>query len=266
MERIFEHNHIQFNYLDQGTGQAFVFLHGLGASIIQAKELCNGMKGHRIVSMDFRGHGKSKRFITESDAQMKVFESDIQNLLAHLEIEKFFLGGLSLGAAISTRLALSQPEKIKKLVLIRPAWIHEKDPAHFEPLKLIHDLIQKYGLAAGREYFRESLLFQGLVQTDPGYADSLLGHFIRPQAGTSYALLKHIPEDRPFEDCKTLAQLTMPSLVIGSDDDPLHPFSYAQTYQTHLGSARLEKVSSKYLDAERHNREVRKLVHDFLAQ
>jgi pimeloyl-ACP methyl ester carboxylesterase len=266
MERIFEHNHIKFNYLDQGKGPAFVFLHGLGASVIQAKELCIGMKGQRVISMDFRGHGKSKRFITESDAQMKVFESDIQNLLAHLEIEEFFLGGISLGAAISTRLALSQPEKIKKLVLIRPAWIHEKDSAHFEPLKLIHDLIQKYGLIAGRQYFRESSLFQKFLQTDPGYADSLLGQFSRPQADTSYALLKHIPEDRPFEDYKTLAQLTMPSLVIGSYDDPLHPFSYAQIYQTYLGNARLAKVSSKYRDPERHNREVSKLIHDFLAQ
>ncbi|MCC5938829.1 MAG: alpha/beta hydrolase [Lunatimonas sp.] len=265
MDNTFEHNQIHFHYTDKGKGPALIFLHGLGASLQQAKEITSRIKGHRIVSMDFRGHGKTKRFVTASDAQMEVFAKDLSNLMEFLGIHECILGGLSLGAAVAMKYALANPEKIKKLVLVRPAWVNQRDPDHFHLLKLAHDLIQKYGIVTGREYFTESPDFVEVKEKFPNYAESLLGHFSRPQADTSYALLKYLPEDRPIDDLTQLTQLSMPVLVIGSNDDPLHPFSYAETIHSHLPNATLVPIISKYLNMEQHNRELQALMASFIS-
>lgn len=265
MDKTFEHNQIHFHYTDKGKGPILIFLHGLGASTQQAKELSSRIKGRRIISMDFRGHGKTKRFITASDAQMDVFAKDLSNLMQYLGIEECELAGLSLGAAIALKYTLANPEKIKKLVLIRPAWIDQRDPGHFKLLKLAHDLIQKYGIDTGRQYFMESVDFIQIKEHFPNYAESLLGHFSRPQADTSYALLKYLPEDRPVDDLSQLGLLSMPTLVIGSEEDPLHPFSYAEAIHNRLPDSTLERTISKYLNVERHNREVQALMAAFLS-
>ncbi|WP_209328798.1 alpha/beta fold hydrolase [Lunatimonas salinarum] len=265
MEKIFEHNQIHFHYSDRGKGSPLLFLHGLGASLAQAKELTASVKGHRIITMDFRGHGKTKRFITASDAQMEVFAEDIHNLMQFLKIEECMLGGLSLGAAIALKYALNHPEKVKKLALIRPAWIDQPDPDHFKLLKTAHDLIQKYGIATGREYFAESIDFLKTKKDFPHYAASLLGHFSRPQADTSYGLLKYLPEDRPLENLLQLEQLSMPAMVVGSEEDPLHPFSYAAIIQGHLPNAELRQVISKYINEKQHLKEVQDLMGTFFS-
>ena len=54
--------------------------------------------------------------------------TDVAALLDHLDIDAAVLGGISLGAAISMRLAASTPWRIKALILARPAWVDEPAP------------------------------------------------------------------------------------------------------------------------------------------
>ena len=56
------------------------------------------------------------------------FATDVTALLDRLSIDTAVLGGISLGAAISMRLAASFPWRIKGLILARPAWVDEAAP------------------------------------------------------------------------------------------------------------------------------------------
>lgn len=264
MAKYFEHNQIQFHYSDEGKGPALVFLHGLGGDLQQAREATSLVKAKRVISFDFRGHGKTNLFVTESDAKMDVFVKDLLNIVQYLGIEEFVLGGISLGAAVSLKFALNHREMVNKLILVRPAWINKPDPPHFSLLKLAHEKIQKFGIDTGEEYFTETPAFIRTQEEFPGYAESLLRQFTRPQASTSYALLKHLPEDVPFSSMAELASLDMPVLIVGSDDDPLHPFEYAETLYRQLSQSKLEKTVSKYLEPGEHLLAVQSLIRDFM--
>jgi len=60
------------------------------------------------------------------------------------------------------------------------------------------------------------------------------------------------------------AELTMPAVVIGTDRDPVHPFSMAERWAECLPGAQLVKIPSKASDPVGHVAAFRRTVHRFL--
>ena len=48
-------------------------------------------------------------------------------------VERFVVGGISMGAAIALRIAARHPERVIALVLARPAWLWHAAPANMQP-------------------------------------------------------------------------------------------------------------------------------------
>ena len=116
-------------------------------------------------------------------------------------------------------LAYEQPERIRALVLVRPAW------------------------------------FTAVA------ADSLLAQFARPDAIERAAVLERLPADRPLPGSGPWPALTMPTLVSGTDRDPLHPLACPEA----LPAVTLRRVTSKTVDEGRHADEVATAIDDFLS-
>jgi pimeloyl-ACP methyl ester carboxylesterase len=263
MAAYYSNGPIKFHYSDEGKGNPLVFLHGLGADLDQSKEMIQRVSGYRKITMDFRGHGKTVRFMAEGDASMQVFCMDLFNLLQYLKIDSCSLGGISLGAAIGLKFTLLYPEMVARLALVRPAWLNEPDAQHFRLLKLAHDYIQKYGVTTGKEYFEENPEYREAKKLFPAYASSLLGHFSRPQANTSYPMLKHLPEDVPFGEMDELTHIEIPTLLVATENDPLHPLAYAEKLSGQLPSSELKIITSKYLNPKEHLKECQSQLVDF---
>lgn len=266
MPAYYSNGPIKFHYTDEGKGNTLVFLHGLGADLNQSREMIQQVTGYRKIAMDFRGHGKTIRFIAEDDASMEVFCRDLFHLLQFLKVESCTIGGISLGAAVALRFTLKYPDMVERLVLVRPAWLNERDSDHFRLLKLAHDYIQKYGVETGKEYFEENPIFIEAKKIYPEYTSSLLGHFSRPQASTAYSLLKHLPEDAPFAEMEDLAQIDIPTLVVGTAQDPLHPLAYAEKIAENIASSILEILPSKYLHPKDHLKQCQNRISEFLTR
>lgn len=56
---------------------------------------------------------------------------DVTALLDRLELPSVIVVGMSMGAAIAVRMALREPDRVRGLVLIRPAWLDRPD--HLRP-------------------------------------------------------------------------------------------------------------------------------------
>lgn len=87
-------------YEEQGTGPPLVFLHGnwLDADSWR-KQVETFADTHRVITPEFRGHGRSPA----SDRRpysVSLFTDDLEALLAHLEVERPTLCGISLGSAV----------------------------------------------------------------------------------------------------------------------------------------------------------------------
>ena len=119
----FEHDGIQFHYEDHGAGLPFVFQHGLGSDRTHPAGVFRGRPGIRLVTLENRGHGLTWPIGNPSGYTFNQFAEDVLALMTHLECSPFVAGGISMGAGIGLNLAIRHPERIKGLVLIRPAWL-----------------------------------------------------------------------------------------------------------------------------------------------
>jgi 3-oxoadipate enol-lactonase len=73
-------------------------------------------ESHRVINLDYRGHGRSSPLREELDLYELV--EDSVALLDHLGIEQAVWAGLSVGGMTAMRAALHFPERVRALILI----------------------------------------------------------------------------------------------------------------------------------------------------
>ena len=250
----------QLNYTTTGEGDAFVFQHGLGAQLEQAQGLFGAIHGFRLISMDCPGHGK-----TPAEGHplpsFHVYADLLLGLLDKLGVNQAIFGGISMGSGISLNIALRYPEKVRALVLVRPAWLDMGCPANLE---ILLDAARYVDTPDGQARFESLPEFQQMKESLPNAARSVLGQFSREQGEDTPIILNRMVRDRPFDKLDELKRLSVPCLIIGNDDDPLHPWEMAEAIHQCLPGSQLEKVTSRYTDDAAHRKEVRQLVVDFV--
>ena len=100
------------------TGPIIVLLHGGGANVHWWDHLAPGWAGsHRIVALDFRGHGDSDH---PEEREVGAFNVDLDALVAHLGTERVVLVGHSMGAHVALDHASRYPAT-RGVVLIDPS-------------------------------------------------------------------------------------------------------------------------------------------------
>jgi pimeloyl-ACP methyl ester carboxylesterase len=101
------------------TGPALLLTHGYGAtSAMFAPNVAALAVGHRVVTWDLRGHGRSAYPTDPADYSAANALADMAALLAELGADRAVLGGHSLGGYLSLDFALTFPERVTALVLI----------------------------------------------------------------------------------------------------------------------------------------------------
>jgi haloalkane dehalogenase len=106
------------HYLDEGSGEPLVMLHGNPTwSFMFRKLILNFRGGFRCIAPDHMGMGLSSR--TEETLTLKDRIEDLENLLEKLQIkEKINLIGHDWGGTIALGYAVRQPQKVKTLILM----------------------------------------------------------------------------------------------------------------------------------------------------
>ena len=112
-------SNIDLHYEDHGSGQPVVLIHGYplsGASWEkQMSALLNA--GHRVITYDRRGFGKSSQPTTGYNYD--TFAEDLHKLIAHLELREFALVGFSMGGGEVARYIGKYGSKgVRKAVII----------------------------------------------------------------------------------------------------------------------------------------------------
>lgn len=109
---------VELNYRLEGEGpRALICIHGVG-SYLEAWDGVAARLGDafRLLRFDLRGHGRSSR--VKGRYEIDEFVGDVLVLADHVGFEQFDLAGFSLGGLIAQRLALTRPERLRKLVLL----------------------------------------------------------------------------------------------------------------------------------------------------
>jgi len=116
-----ERNGKKLAYLDEGRGDpAFVFVHGWTCNRSYFSLQHDHFKaGHRVVSVDLRGHGQSDQ--PQSGYAIRDQAEDIAWLIGELGLDRPIAVGHSLGGLVVLELAAEHPGSVRAIVMLDPA-------------------------------------------------------------------------------------------------------------------------------------------------
>jgi pimeloyl-ACP methyl ester carboxylesterase len=226
---------------EAGEGIPVVLLHGLTATrryvVMGSRALERG--GHRVVSYDARGHGRSSPAAAADDYGYETLAADLLAVLDARGIESAVLAGASMGAHTIVRFALDRGDRVSAMALITPSYTPEgehRDLARWDALADglrdggVEGFVAAYGDPGVPEAWRETV--------DKVLHQRLSAHK-HPDAVAD--ALRAVPRSRAFDDWGELAELELPAVVVASRDeaDPGHPYAVGERYAREIPGAEL---------------------------
>ncbi len=109
-------NEIELFYVEEGHGEAVVFIPGLGGDhYLWHRQLPAFARCFRAIAVDNRGAGQSDK--PDAPYTIEQMADDVAGLLEALGIERAHLVGASMGGFIAQMFALRHPQRLNRLVL-----------------------------------------------------------------------------------------------------------------------------------------------------
>ncbi|MDL2398717.1 alpha/beta fold hydrolase [Rhizobium mayense] len=249
---------------DSGQGVPVLFQHGLGGDKAQVAQTFPSGGAERRVTVECRGHGASSLGDIRPFS-LRMFAEDVLAAATERGFDRFVAGGISMGAALALHLAQHNPHRVTALVLVRPAWTFTAAPANLEPVRAVAALLRSYSISEAKERFAGSEIGMRMCADAPDNFASLLGYFDRPNAAAFASVLADIAAGGPDVTQAAVAALTVPTLVIGNEQDAIHPLACARTLAETIPGASFVEVTPKAADKTRHFAEVQGAIASFLA-
>lgn len=235
-----------------GKGQPVIVIHG-GPGLTQdylLPHMYELAKNNLVIFYDQRGCGNSTGEINTDTINIKSFVNDIDTIRRALNFDKVSVLGHSYGAFLAMNYAIAHPEDVDKLILCNSFPSTSKDYTLFgeeymkrmspyqEEIKKITDSQEyKDGNSKTVENFYR-LIFKQYCY-NPAKAD-LLNLWMTPTAAVNgakvYECLRENAIDRPFNLTNDLKKLTLQTLVIHGDADPIPPITARHIHENIPGS------------------------------
>ena len=263
----FDNQGLKFYYKTSGKGVPFLFLHGMGGSTKQSEKLFQAPDGIRMAYMDQRGNGETP-IGPLNDLQFEQMSEDVLAFAEHLKLKQFILGGVSMGAAVASRLATQHGDRVLGLVLVRPAWTHF--PMDVEVRELYHKVAELMETCKdsreAAEYFQKWEVYRSLKKEAPSVAKSLLGHFSEKHIEDNYEKFRILPEQSPFHNPGQLKQITCPTLIAATKKDPIHKYQYGLYHRDYIQDSEFAELVPKSEDKKLHQIQLQNEIDRFLKE
>jgi len=245
-----EINHFPVHCLAAGGGDRHVILlHGGG---LDTAELSWGLilpqlasLGYHVIAPDWPGFGESER--QPEGVSIAALQRFLSAFLAHMQIGRASLAGISMGGGAALGFALDHPGRVEKLVLVDSYGLQRAAPAHrlsylFVRLpgvrRLTWTIMRRKAMV---RYALNALLKRPGSLTDE-LVDAVYREMIRP--GGTRAFADFQDSELTWDGLRTcymdrLGELSMPVLIIHGTRDGLVPAEDARRAHATIPHARL---------------------------
>ncbi len=242
-ELLIEREGVTLSGEEDGEGPAVVLLHGLTATrrYVVMGSTALQRSGHRVITYDARGHGRSSPAARPDDYRYDELTLDLEAVLDSLGLSDAVLAGASMGGHTALSFALTHPQRVSGLVVITPAYEERvtDSPERLARWDALSDglreggvegFLRAYGEPDVPEYWRDTVL--KVIRQRLALHD-------HPEALAD--ALRAVPRSHPFESIADLAAISVPTVVVASDDaaDPGHPREIGERYAATIPGARL---------------------------
>jgi non-heme chloroperoxidase len=220
-------------YKDWGNGQPIVFHHGwpLSADDWDNQMLFFLMRGYRVIAHDRRGHGRSTQ--TDLGNDMDTYAADSAALVAHLDLKDAIHVGHSTGGGEVARYVAQyggegRVAKAALISAITPVMVKSESNPGGLPIEFFDGF--RAGMATRAQFYRDvpEGPFYGFnrpgAKVSQGVIDNWWRQGMMGGAKAQYDCIKALSETDLTEDLK---KITVPVLVMHSEDDQIVPFADA---------------------------------------
>ena len=116
------HDGLRLAFMDEGEGEPVLLIHGFASNMAMNWVGPGWVEhlrrlGHRVIAFDHRGHGASDKPHEPDSYRPQRMVGDAVALLDHLGVEHATWLGYSMGARVGAFAALSDPGRVRALVL-----------------------------------------------------------------------------------------------------------------------------------------------------
>lgn len=236
---------LRVHYRDQGPRDApvVVLVHGFAASLHAWEPWVARLPDYRVITLDLPGHGLTRApadYVSSTACSVAV----VDQLAERLGVQRFVIGGNSMGGGVSWNYALKHPAKLDGLVLVDAAGWPSAERPKGQPMvfKLLSNPVGRWalrnadpGLMAEKglkqAYEDESLVTDALVTRyvelarAPGHRAILTGGRGGPPGA------KVTPD--------TFKAITTPTLVMVGDKDQVIPAETSRNLARTIPGAKL---------------------------
>lgn len=228
---------------EDGEGTPVILLHGLTATRRYVVMGSRGLQrsGHRVVSYDARGHGRSSPASERGAYTYPDMGADLLAVLDRLEIDRAVLAGASMGAHTILWLALCAPERVAGLVVITPAYDPEvnDEPRRLARWDALADGLERGGVEGFVAAYGDPRVPERWRETVIKVIRQRLSAHEHPTAVAD--ALRAVPRSHPFKAIEDLGSISVPVTVVASNDqaDPGHPQAIAERCAAAIPGAQL---------------------------
>src|SRR5438132_10325880 len=224
---------VEIFYKDWGKGQPIVFSHGwpLSSDDWDAQMLFFLNRGYRVIAHDRRGHGRSTQVGDGHD--MNHYAADLAALTAHLDLKNAIHVGHSTGGGeVAHYLGQHGESRVAKAALISavpPLMVKTNANPNGLPKKVFDDF--QTALAANRSGFYRDVAagpFYGYNRPGVKSSEAVIGNWWRQgMMGGAKAHYDGIVAFSQTDFTEDLKKITVPVLVMHSEDDQIVPYAAA---------------------------------------
>lgn len=239
-----EVNGLNIHYRDEGLHSdlpPIVLLHGTSASLHTWDGWVEALKHqHRVIRFDMPAFGLTGPDIN-NNYSIQNYAQTVVNILDKLGVDRFILGGNSLGGYVAWATAVLHPNNVAKLILVDPSGY----PLESTSVPIAFQLAQMPILNRLLEGFMPRALIQSSVENvyaDPTLVtDELVDRYfeLNTRAGNRQALIERFRQTQPGILAKRLPEVKVPTLILWGAQDGLIPVNAAKKFQQDINHAEL---------------------------
>lgn len=118
---------VRFHYRDEGEGPGVLLLHANFGNLIGWDPWVESLKdSYRVVRMDFTSHGLTGPDPTD-DYTLERTLALTEKFIDAVGLDRFSIGGTSIGGTIAIRYTAKHPDRIDNLILLSPGSLEGRD-------------------------------------------------------------------------------------------------------------------------------------------
>ncbi|WP_407288426.1 alpha/beta fold hydrolase [Streptomyces sp. BP-8] len=230
---------ISVGYEDEGDGEPLVLLHGhpFDRSMWRPQIEHFSRAGWRVIAPDLRGYGESS--VVPGTTPLETFVRDTVALLDRLGIERFVLGGLSMGGQIVMEFWRLFPHRIRGMVLADTFPAAETDAGKAARRDMAERVLRE-GMSGYAHEVLPKMIAPHTIATRPDVARHVMGMMTgTPPEGAAAALRGRA--ERP-DYTEMLSRISVPALVVVGTEDTYTPVSDARDIHRRIPHAQLTVI------------------------